>query len=541
MFLTLSNSNTVSAIILTVNLLKLLLITAFFNALSWIILIPIWQYPDEQAHFAQVQDLAELGKVPTQLNTSYEVDLSEKIFGTDRDFSGINKFTYHPEFKFKYSNNTVGPSENFLRNIPVDLRKTLVKNEATLNPPLYYSLAAIFYKLQYNSDLFSRVYILRFMSLVIFLLTILVAVSVGNLIFSKDKFLAISLPTLMAFMPMFVFASTGILPDVLTNLFFTYLILVSLLLIKKGLKIIYIFLIIATVLLIVFTRQQFFIAILITGPLVIIQSIKTKKYLGTITVLTIIGVLLLILANTIGFSNRVLSHFRFQDLNILSFSKFSFSDLINYLQITLKHYYAETLPWYWGIYRWLSFTMPLNYYRIIKVIMILALVGLIKKSVNIALKRNFSQDDKYFTFLMFASSIYMFAFITWDYIFKLTNGYNFGIQGRYFFPIAIAHLSLMLIGLKELFAGVVKNSSKYLAFLMIVLMTLFFDISLIFVASSYYDFLPIKNFYVQVSQYKPIYLKGSIIPIILFFNLMLQLTFLYSFLRFIMAKSYERN
>lgn len=524
-----------------VNLLRLLLITAFFNALSWIILIPLWQYPDEQAHFAQVQDLVELGKVPFLLNTSYEVDLSEKILGTDRNFSGINKFTYHPEFKIQYSNNNFGLSEIFLHNIPIDLRKTLVKNEATLNPPLYYNLAAIFYKFQYNSDLFSRVYIVRLMSLAIFLLTILVAIRVGNLIFSKDKFLAISLPVLSAFMPMFVFTSTGILPDVLTNLLFTYLILVSLAIIKNGLKITYLFLIATTFILIVFTRQQFFIAILITGPLVIFQSIKTKKYLGTITVLTIIGVLLLILANTIGFSNRVLSHFRFQDLNISSLSKFSFSDFLNYLQITLRHYYTETLPWYWGIYRWLSLALPLNYYRIIKVIMVLALFGIIKKSVNIVIQRSFSQNDKYYVFLLFASLVYMLAFIVWDYIFKLTNGYNFGIQGRYFFPMAIAHLSLILIGLKELFASFVKVSSRHISFVMIVSMILFFDITLIHVASSYYDLLPLNNFVIQISQYKPQYLKGLVIPTVLTVNFMLQMTFLYAFSRFIMAKSHERN
>ena len=94
------------------SLLKLLLVAAFLNALSWIILIPIWQYPDEQAHFAQVQDLAELGKVPTGVpDTSYEIALSEKILGTERDNLGNNKYTYHPEYKPDYSTNLYGPQE----------------------------------------------------------------------------------------------------------------------------------------------------------------------------------------------------------------------------------------------------------------------------------------------------------------------------------------------------------------------------------------------------------------------------------------------
>ena len=79
-------------------LLKLLLIAAFLNALSWIVLIPIWQYPDEQAHFAQVQDTAELGKTPKGIDTSEEIAVYEKILGTARDGFGNNRYTYHPEF-----------------------------------------------------------------------------------------------------------------------------------------------------------------------------------------------------------------------------------------------------------------------------------------------------------------------------------------------------------------------------------------------------------------------------------------------------------
>ena len=79
------------------------------------ILIPIWQYPDEQAHFAQVQNVAELGKVPMVGNdTSYEIALSEKILGTERNGFGNNKYTYHPEYNIAYSNNSMGLFEKEL-------------------------------------------------------------------------------------------------------------------------------------------------------------------------------------------------------------------------------------------------------------------------------------------------------------------------------------------------------------------------------------------------------------------------------------------
>ena len=95
-----------------IRVVRLLFVAVFLNALSWIILIPIWQYPDEQAHFAQVQDIAEIGQSPVnKFDTSHEIALSEEILGTDRDSAGNNKFTYHPEYKIDYSGNYYGPFE----------------------------------------------------------------------------------------------------------------------------------------------------------------------------------------------------------------------------------------------------------------------------------------------------------------------------------------------------------------------------------------------------------------------------------------------
>ena len=127
-------------------LLKLLLIAAFFNALSWIILIPIWQYPDEQAHFAQVQDLAQIGYIPEEgFDTSQEIAISEKVFGTERDGFGNNRYTYHPEFNTEYSNSNNGLFENYIESFDELSRTNLVKREATHNPPLYYFLGSLFF------------------------------------------------------------------------------------------------------------------------------------------------------------------------------------------------------------------------------------------------------------------------------------------------------------------------------------------------------------------------------------------------------------
>src|SRR3990167_1557029 len=67
--------------------------------LAWIAFIPLWQFPDEQAHFAQVQNLVEASSKTGEerATTSREIYESEVILGTDRNDLGNNNYTYHPE------------------------------------------------------------------------------------------------------------------------------------------------------------------------------------------------------------------------------------------------------------------------------------------------------------------------------------------------------------------------------------------------------------------------------------------------------------
>lgn len=144
---------------------KFLLFSVFFDSFLWIMLTPFFQYPDEQAHFTQVQNIAELGHVPTSGNdTSAEVAYAEQVMGTQRDEVGNNKYTFHPQYKTTYTGSVFGPQENELSNLPGESRKELVKKESTLNPPLYYSLAAVVYKIFQSSDIFTRVYAIRIFS-----------------------------------------------------------------------------------------------------------------------------------------------------------------------------------------------------------------------------------------------------------------------------------------------------------------------------------------------------------------------------------------
>lgn len=506
-------------------LLKLLLIAAFFNALSWIVLIPIWQYPDEQAHFVQVQDIAELGKTPVGVDTSEEIAVSEKILGTERDGFGNNRYTYHPEFNIDYSDTNEGLFENYIESFDKSSRTNLVKKEATHNPPLYYFLGALFYKAFSWGDLFTRVFAIRIMSAILFLVLVFVAYKIAFIIF-ENELLRIALPTLVAFKPMLVFASTGVLPDVLTNLLFTLIIYLSLKILLGGLSKKLMLKVFIVILLGALTRQQFLISLPIIFIAIFYQFFNNrkqfKKYIFPAVSFLFTGFLLTFLIPQLAYlRNLSLPEIAQPDMRLLFSNNF-----IEHLKISLEQTFSQTLPWYWGVYRWLSYTPPPIVYQIINRILIVAVIGVLIAIFRPIIKRSATYLDTSLYFLIIASSIYYAVIIIWDYYFRLDHNFSFGIQGRYFFPLIVAHLAVILIGFVTVLEMVLKNYAKWAVFLIVLLIILFNDISLFFVSKSYYSIASLAIYVRQAGQYKPELFKGVLPVLLISLSVLLQVVFI---------------
>src|SRR3972149_556362 len=94
------------------------LILLFIKQILWTAIVPLWHFPDEQAHFAQAVYLAEKGTQPPdgEFDLTEEIRISENLLGTERDKSGNNRFTFHPEYKIPYSNKFVGLYEKEIQS-----------------------------------------------------------------------------------------------------------------------------------------------------------------------------------------------------------------------------------------------------------------------------------------------------------------------------------------------------------------------------------------------------------------------------------------
>src|SRR3989338_3123632 len=144
-------------------LLIILILSFIFKQLAWTAFVPMWHFPDEQAHFGQVAYIAEKGSAPPRdesNNLTEEIRKSEELLGTERDELGINKFTYHPEFRIEYTGTNEGQSENEITGLSkIPKNRQMVKREATSYPELYYRVLAMVYKMFYRTDLFQRVFL----------------------------------------------------------------------------------------------------------------------------------------------------------------------------------------------------------------------------------------------------------------------------------------------------------------------------------------------------------------------------------------------
>jgi hypothetical protein len=495
----------------------------------WMAIVPIYHFPDEEQHFAETAFWAEKNKFPSEeeQDVNQEIDQSSTILGTKRDGRGMNKFTYHPEYRIIYTSSFIGLQENQISNLnSKEIRQNMVKREAARYGPLYYILSAIPYKIFYQNNLIDRIFASRLISVLLSSVTVLLAYLVGKEIFS-GQLLPLSLAVLVSFQPMFSFVSAGVNSDNLFNMLFALILYLCLKifvstrdLFKHKLK--YWLLLFLSLIGGYFTKPQFLIA----GPIitlgVLIYLGKFKKYSPWLLAIFSLGA-----TGLIGWLIKA-GVIPVREYDPLAPSHLTMS-FLQYIYWHLRHTVAETIPWYWGVFNWLGVVLPRWVYRVQARLLILAGLGIIVYFGQVLFKKKLlsNQSTKVF-FLSLAAAIYYFVVIGWDYFFRLSSGFSFGIQGRYFFPTIISHMLIIMVGLISL----IPQKFKMIGLKLLMLWWLVFSfIGLLTATKAYYDTWPPLNFLFQASQYKPYLLKGYTIPALAMLYIALTLIFVLIFIR----------
>lgn len=494
--------------------LKIFAIVVVLKAIFWVLLIPLWHTPDEQAHFGHVAYLAEGGDPKNHgrySDMTEEIYASLTILGTQRDDQGNNKFTFHPEYHLPYSDNFYGPQEAEINSLPLETRKNFVIAESAYYPHFYYQISGIVYKLFYHSNLFIRVFAVRLFWLWAHALTVWLAYKIAELIFPKNPLVVIAATVMTAFQPMFSFVAAGVTSDNLHNLMFTAVIYFSLKIIKTPRF--FDFLALAAALGIgIVNKQQFLVAFVIVFPAILYNLVKyPKKTFKLLLVLPMALVLAFVLApNRTSQLVRIFVSGGLPYLNLKNASDQAFSNysLFDHLAWTLQHTIREVIPWYWGVFNWLGVVFPITVIRILNRLMMMAGLGVLIRAIQVIRTKRFRLEEKLLVFIAWSALAYFLSLTVWDWTFTKNNGFPFGVQGRYHFPVLVSHMILLTVGIRQLFLLVSKKAAKVSLVTLIVGIILLNFLALYIVAGSYYDLSGFQSFIIQASQYKPWFVKG---------------------------------
>lgn len=511
-------------------LLFLTFCTIILNSLLWVFIVPLWHFPDEQAHFGQVAYMAETGnltKWDDVANLTNEIYTSEVLLGTHRDALGNNKFTFHPDYKIPYSDNFTGLFEASISAMAINGNRTsMIKKEAAVYPYLYYLPGAIVYKLFYYQDLFVRVFSVRFWSIMIFLANIFFVYRLGKTIFAKDKLMPVMLTVLVGFQPMMVFADVGVNSDTLGNLLFTvFLFLCSEFIIRKP-EIKEMLYLIFIILISIYIKPQF---ILLFPMGFILMILVSRKYFRRVFNMKIVLGLFIL---TVSLLYYIYMHVPLAQTSLIIrfMDKLNITSLVKYTaEYTIPHTYREVMPWYWGVYDWLGVTYPRMVHRLINWVVLISLVGFclwVSKSVGKKLWHLCRVQTIFF--LGFILIIYFIGISFYDWYNWYSTGYPLGVQGRYFFPLISVISTVLLIGWKEIMPVRFKNGGVKLLGIMMVVLNIY---ALYIVSRTYYDISSFNKFIIQVSQYKPLFVKNLGIIVILIISAILYISTIISILK----------
>ena len=186
--------------------------------LTWALLVPPWQTPDETTHFAYVQSLAERLALPgdkRRMPASSDETLADASVGASR--LAFNVQQVRPDWS----------AQDYARYLAEERSNPSRAdgggpNPASANPPLYYLYADLAYWAAYSGDTFDRLYAIRIWGVVLLLLTVVGAWLLAGEVLGRRRLPQLVCATVAALLPTETFISTSVNPDALITPLWTF-------------------------------------------------------------------------------------------------------------------------------------------------------------------------------------------------------------------------------------------------------------------------------------------------------------------------------
>jgi hypothetical protein len=181
---------------------------AFVNAAIWGVVVPPFQVPDEIAHFAYAQYLAETGKPPPQGPVAQYSPQEQQTLENLDFFSVIGRV--------RMRGILTGAEDRALRAAQATHPSPVGPGGATSitnQPSLYYALEAIFYRLSPSGDILTRLALMRLLSALMAAGTVLAVFMFLRELFSGSPWSWTVGALAVAFQPTFDFVAAGVQGD----------------------------------------------------------------------------------------------------------------------------------------------------------------------------------------------------------------------------------------------------------------------------------------------------------------------------------------
>lgn len=468
---------------------KLLLILLFVFLVKQLLMVavfPIFQAPDEPAHYSTIQYKAESKKDVLPLITQYEnrqktasnnamlstYDFSEEILNT-MALTETNKVAFHSSKTQIFANGSSdGQFENEIKNNNWGRYIPYKKPAIVAGVPGYYFLPTIIEKYLAQSDIFTRFFTERIFSVILGLFIVLFVYLSARKI-GWDEKISFLLATLVAFQPMFSQSAAIINYDILlifTFAFFAYGAISSL---RDGLNWKNGLIMLLSAALGILTKSP---AVVLWAALVILAIYFARKHFKVSNRVFILSLLNLFLLS-LTLLNVFFPENYFVQMVILGNenSKFSsvFESISKYISATLDRWDWSGLS-YWGNFGWLDTSISSWIVSLAHFVEIAAILGLVAHFAFSKRIPEFLPQKKFVIFLLgfFLALQSAIRFADWSF-FNSNGKVVIGTYGRYFLPVIGAQFALVAIGLGMLARkySIWKNILKILALGMILLWT----------------------------------------------------------------------
>ena len=216
--------------------LGLILAVAALEVLCWVAVAPPWQGPDETAHFAYVQHLAEVGDAPkrafpnvgagsesTQQGTAetwFNLRSTVGLFGARPLFTTVDRKTWDDRIEpmFPKANRADGYGPN----------------SQAQNPPAYYVYETIPYKVAGPAHLFRTVFWMRIWTGVLFLLAVAFTWLAAGELFGKRRNLQALAAAAVALLPQAAYMGSIVNADIALTAIWSAFTWLALRLLRRG-------------------------------------------------------------------------------------------------------------------------------------------------------------------------------------------------------------------------------------------------------------------------------------------------------------------